>query len=112
MAIDKKTTLSGLPISRTGGLQVELVPMPASDSPWRTRAEWQEERDANLEALRAIAKSSRQQTIALLVAIAAMIATCIVATTSILNYLEAGPKVAIATPSSPSTNAVSNAPQD
>ena len=32
-----------LPLTKNGGLKVELVPMPGGDNPWRTRDDYIEE---------------------------------------------------------------------
>ena len=29
-----------LPLTKNGALKVELIPMPASDNPWRTKADY------------------------------------------------------------------------
>jgi len=39
----RRVKVEGLPTTQNGGLRVELVPMPGSDNPWRTRADYQEE---------------------------------------------------------------------
>jgi len=100
-----------LPLTENGGLKVELVPMPSGDNPWRTRGEYLEERNAQLETLRSISRTSKHQTIALIVSMVAMIATCIIAGVALLDYLsdlraspnQATPAVSTPDPSAPST---------
>ena len=40
--------MADLPLTANGGLKVELVPMPAGENPWRTRADYliEQRRDA------------------------------------------------------------------
>jgi len=36
--------IDNLPITKNGGLQVELIPMPSGDNPWRTRGEYEKQK--------------------------------------------------------------------
>ncbi len=43
-----RVQVDGLPLTKNGGLRVELVPMPATENPWRTREDYisEQRRDA------------------------------------------------------------------
>lgn len=38
-----KVKIENLPLSQNKGLQVELIPMPSGENPWRTRGDYEKE---------------------------------------------------------------------
>ena len=75
-------------------LRVHLI-NPPLENPWRTRKEYIEERDKQLElqqkqieALKALKKSSWQQTIVFVVTIVVSVASIIGTWVSVLSYLK------------------------
>lgn len=67
-----------LPLSKNGSLKVELVPIPSSDNPWRTKADY--ENDKKRDTIRF------WTTIAsLIISIISVTTTALVAITSIKN---------------------------
>lgn len=67
---------STLPLTKNGSLKVELVPMPASDNPWRTKADY--ENDKRRDTIRFWITIA-----SLIVSIISVVATALVAITTI-----------------------------
>ncbi len=95
MAEDRDTSPETLPLTESGALKVELVPFPPGDNPWRTRQDYIDDRTmigemhkATLDSLRTLARTSRRQTIALIVSVLVTIATCVSAGVALLDYLQ------------------------
>ncbi len=74
----KNIKINNLPLTESGRLKVELVPMPSGDNPWRTRGEYEKEKNKdNVKFIVTI--------ISLIISIVGMVATSAVAITTIRN---------------------------
>lgn len=67
---------STLPLSKNGSLKVELVPMPSGDNPWRTKADY--ENDKKRDTIRFWITIT-----SLIISIISVVATALVAITTI-----------------------------
>lgn len=65
-----------LPLSKNGSLKVELTPMPSGDNPWRTKADY--ENDKKRDTIRFWITIT-----SLLISIVSVVATALVAITTI-----------------------------
>jgi hypothetical protein len=73
---DSESSSKELPLTKNGSLKVELVPMPSGDNPWRTRADY--ENDKKRDAIRFWITIA-----SLIVSIVSVVATTVVAITTI-----------------------------